>query len=227
MNYAIFSDFDATITLDDVHYLILDAFADPQWRAIEEDFLHGLIGSQNAIQKQFALCHATKLEIDTFLTKNCTLDPDFKQVFTYFHEARTPFFIVSDGLDYIIKRILEINHLPIPPIYANHLQWDSTKSLHQQKIIFPCEKQALQDYNPNRGKCGTCKTEIIKNYQLAHPDTQIYYVGDGETDKCAANYVDLVFPRKNTSLHHYCKEKDLPHHPFQTFIDVLNYIRKK
>jgi 2-hydroxy-3-keto-5-methylthiopentenyl-1-phosphate phosphatase len=42
----VFVDFDGTISLEDTTDVILERFADPEWRKVEAEWLAGIIGSR-------------------------------------------------------------------------------------------------------------------------------------------------------------------------------------
>jgi 2-hydroxy-3-keto-5-methylthiopentenyl-1-phosphate phosphatase len=42
----VFVDFDGTISLEDTTDVILERFADPEWRKVESEWLAGIIGSR-------------------------------------------------------------------------------------------------------------------------------------------------------------------------------------
>src|SRR5262245_12565255 len=58
----VFVDFDGTIASLDTTDLLLERFAAPQWRQIEEDWKAGLIGSRECLVRQIDLVRATSVE---------------------------------------------------------------------------------------------------------------------------------------------------------------------
>ena len=55
MSPVVFCDFDGTITQLDVTDQILTQLAHPSWREIEQEWMLGLIGSRECLERQIAL----------------------------------------------------------------------------------------------------------------------------------------------------------------------------
>jgi 2-hydroxy-3-keto-5-methylthiopentenyl-1-phosphate phosphatase len=64
--------------------------------------------------------------------------------------------------------------------------------------------------------CATCKPAIIR--RLGKGRQPIIFVGDGMSDRFAVEAADVVFAKRQ--LLAYCRENDIPCHPFETFKDV-------
>ena len=175
----IFSDFDGTISIGDAHYQILQQFADPSWIEIENRYLAGQIGSQTAIQQEFKKCQVMKNELDHFIKTHIVLDESFTGFYHKLAALQIPFTIVSDGFDYIIHRILLLNNIQPPPIYANHLDWAPNQSLSTAKISFPCQRKSSHQYNPGRNKNWTTQNWQSQNRNqwsgYRHQCRHLYY----------------------------------------------------
>jgi Uncharacterized conserved protein, possibly involved in methylthioadenosine recycling len=76
MQWHIVCDFDGTITRTDVIDNILQRFADPDWEAIEEQWLQGEIGSRECLSRQLSLVKATPAELLAYFD-TVEIDPDF------------------------------------------------------------------------------------------------------------------------------------------------------
>ena len=63
----VFLDFDGTITRRDVTDAILEAYADPQWLRIEEEWKAARMSSREGLTAQVALATATQEELDFLL----------------------------------------------------------------------------------------------------------------------------------------------------------------
>ena len=61
----VFVDFDGTISLEDTTDVILERFADPEWRKVESEWLAGIIGSRECLARQIDLVRATPEELDS------------------------------------------------------------------------------------------------------------------------------------------------------------------
>src|SRR5437867_9441280 len=98
-------DFDGTITLRDATDAILDAFADPAWLQVEDEWLSGRIGSRECLAAQMALVTATREQVDRLLDE-IGVDPGLAGLLDACAARAVPVHIVSDGFDYCIERIL-------------------------------------------------------------------------------------------------------------------------
>lgn len=215
-SFKVFCDFDGTITTKDTLNTFLREFAPNEWLGIEEKWESGKIGSKECIDEQMKLFNGFSMQkTDEFLSK-VEIDPTFKEFFDTLKNYNIDFFIVSDGLDYFIEKILEINNIKNITIYSNKL-------LKNENCIigadFPytdpdCEKAS-----------GMCKCNIIKQNNTKN-DT-IIYIGDGASDFCVSTKVDVLFAKlrlldyykKNSAK--YVNQKVFE---FRNFNDIKTYI---
>jgi 2-hydroxy-3-keto-5-methylthiopentenyl-1-phosphate phosphatase len=72
----VFVDFDGTISLEDTTDVILERFADPEWRKVESEWLAGVIGSRECLARQIDLVRATPEELDS-VGRMCRLTRTF------------------------------------------------------------------------------------------------------------------------------------------------------
>ena len=101
----IVSDFDGTITTKDALYEFMEKYADKKWLEIEQNWRLHKMNSQDCLIEEFNLIPNLSAElIDNFID---TVKID--SYFIEFNEIRlknnVDFLIVSDGLDYFIKKI--------------------------------------------------------------------------------------------------------------------------
>lgn len=196
-------DFDGTIALEDVTDSLLDKFADASWKDIEQQWLSGRFGSRECMARQVALVHASREEIDDYLD-TVKIDPFFASFVAHCEQApNVALTIVSDGIDYAVRRILDHYALSRLRIRANTLV---SLPDNRYRLDFPyaaaqCAAQA-----------GTCKCSIA----LGWPTTIV--IGDGTSDFCVASRADFVFAKDR--LLAFCQAKGLAHLPFGSFFDI-------
>ena len=210
MNANVVCDFDGTIALEDVTDGLLDQFADPSWKHIEAQWLAGNFGSRECMARQVSLIEANYEELDRYLDA-VEIDPSFPS-FVEECERRGNFSlnVVSDGIDYAVKRILGNHGLSRLRVRANTL---IARADNRYRLDFPhaapgCGAQA-----------GTCKCAIARNLSkplLPHCATIL--IGDGTSDYCVASQADFVFAKHRLLVH--CKAIAIPHLPFDTFFDI-------
>src|ERR1700683_488800 len=72
----VFCDFDGTITQVDVTDQILSQLAHPSWRETEQEWMQGLIGSRECLERQVALVDAPVEELHSVIN-SVPMDNDF------------------------------------------------------------------------------------------------------------------------------------------------------
>lgn len=205
--YSFFCDFDGTVSVKDVTDVLLESYALPEWRDIEALWRAGTIGSMECMRRQVALLRCSRKELDA-LADAIAIDPGFPEFVAACQEAAMPVTVVSDGLDYCIRRVLRHYGLAGLPVYANRLEMLGED---RYALDFPYAHDGCLSAS------GTCKCALVR--ALRQPGTNAVLVGDGASDFCAASRAaDFVFA-KGTLLEH-CREHSLPHAAYQDFSEV-------
>ena len=206
----VFSDFDGTISLVDVTDEILEQFADPAWREVESLWVRGEIGSQECLERQMALVKATPRDLHALIDA-VPLDPGFAGFYRFTRRRQIPFYILSDGFDYVISRVLQRAGADGELRNGQHLFSSSLLPVNGGvKISFPHREIACEH------GCATCKAAIIE--RLRGERRPVVFVGDGLSDRFGVEEADLVFAKRQ--LLDYCRARGLAHIPFETFADV-------
>ena len=202
-------DFDGTVAPTDTVDALLERFADPDWRAVEAQWVRGEINSQQCMAAQLGMVRTDQAVIEKFL-QQAEIDPSFAE----FVEYVRPFAelaVVSDGLDYTILHALRAIEPPLA-IYANALEFRS----RCLGIGFP---HADAECKVNSG---VCKCAVARSIDAGRGLATIL-IGDGQSDTCIARTADHVFAKG--SLRRFCLTENIVHTPFETFADVLSVIR--
>jgi 2,3-diketo-5-methylthio-1-phosphopentane phosphatase/HAD superfamily hydrolase (TIGR01509 family) len=213
MKQLILCDFDGTITLQDMGYLLVSRFASRNWEAIDRDFCEGKIGSKEAYSRIAQILKGDEKGILSFIQKHSNIDPYFTSFYKYCREGGIDVKIVSDGLDFYIKTVLEIHHLSEIPFYANRTHFRKGNSID---VSFPYS-------NEECGLCGTCKKRFVQIHREAYDS--ILFIGNGISDRCAAREADFVFAKD--SLYTYCIDQDITCHLFENFHEILDDLKKQ
>ncbi len=213
MKRLILSDFDGTISAQDMGYVLINQFSSGDWEAIDRDFREGKIGSKEAYSRIAEILTGDESNILRFVQEHSRIDPSFSTFYQYCREKAIDIKIVSDGLDFYIKKILEIHHLSEIPFYANCTRFRDGEGMD---ISFPYSTEEC-------GLCGTCKKKIIQIHRKEYDS--IYFVGNGFSDRCAAQEADFAFAKD--SLYTYCIKKEIACHFFKNFQEILNDLKKK
>ncbi|MBI3193609.1 MAG: MtnX-like HAD-IB family phosphatase [Ignavibacteriae bacterium] len=212
-----FIDFDGTITKQDVGDALFETFGGEQCKEIIKEYREEKISAVECFQKETAACGIVeKVQLDRFLDVQ-EIDETFREFVSYCKSNGLEYFILSDGMDYYIKRILERHALGDVPVYANMLNLEPVQG--SSGVIFRPEFP-FTDEVCNR--CASCKRNHILT--LAGDDDIIAYVGEGYSDRCPVRYADVVFAKDD--LLKFCRREEIPHVEYQTFADVVKYVEK-
>ncbi len=214
MRVNVICDFDGTISIEDVTDGLLERFADKAWKDVEAQWLAGKIGSRDCMARQVGLIEADYDSLDRYLD-TVEIDPSFPSFVDKCKDFdEIDLHVVSDGVDYAIKRILENNRLSYLRVKANAL------------VALPGNRYRL-DFPHSKPDCdvqaGTCKCAIAQTGGgKAWRANSTLLIGDGLSDVCIASHADFVFAKDR--LLEYCMENAIPHLPFATFADVERQI---
>lgn len=194
-NYQFFCDFDGTITKEDTLNKFLQIYAANEWLDVEEMWIKGEIGSKECIERQMQLFpNMDEKTLDEFID-TIEIDKTFPDFLNYLDSEGIDFFIVSDGFDYFIEKILAKNNIENLKIFSNKLKFENGKF----ETLFPFHNK---DCKP---KSGVCKCNMIKSNRIV--TKRLLYAGDGMSDFCASDKVDILFAKgtlleygKNTKI---------------------------
>ncbi|MDE1991567.1 MAG: MtnX-like HAD-IB family phosphatase [Rhizobiaceae bacterium] len=202
----IFCDFDGTISVEDATDLVLSRFADPKWEDIEAQWKQGLIGSAECMRQQIALINATKRDLDSFLD-TVSIDPGFRDFLFFCEDRKIPMTIVSDGVDYFIRRILARHGIHGLPIISNTLTCHTVAGRDVYTLLSPFRERDCFS------GAGVCKCQVVRDVG------QQIYIGDGRSDFCVSDKVDIVLAK--SKLAEYCLGQGIPFSRFHDFTDLL------
>ena len=206
----IFSDFDGTIAQFDVTDVILERFAAPAWHEVEEEWVAGRIGSRECLRRQMALVHASAQDLDS-LIDSIPLDPGFAEFHRWTRQYGVPFYVVSDGFDYVIRRVLRSCGVGGDLLNGSHLFASSMRVDGSSLAVdFPHWPE------PCRHGCATCKPEVIRRVRSQR--SPVIFIGDGLSDRFAVEGADVVFAKDK--LLAYCVNQRLPYRPFSEFREI-------
>jgi 2,3-diketo-5-methylthio-1-phosphopentane phosphatase len=204
-----FCDFDGTISKQDVTDLVLERFALPEWHDIEEDWIAGKIQAAECMRRQVALIQASRQELDLFLDE-VDIDPHFLAFNRFCHENQIRLTVVSDGVDYFIRRVLARHGMSDIEVIANRLVLEITGDRTDFSLAQP-----FANNNCNAGS-GVCKCAIVA------PAGPHFYVGDSRSDFCVSH--DAMFVFAKYKLVDYCEANGIPYVAYADFSDVTRTV---
>jgi 2,3-diketo-5-methylthio-1-phosphopentane phosphatase len=198
----VFCDFDGTITTCDTTDYLLESLADIKWKEIEAQWQEGEIGSRECMAKQIPLIRGGWNAVQQALD-NVRLEPSFVAFHSWCRKNQIPVYVVSDGLDRVIKYLLNREEIIVDAIFANHLEDAEDGSL---RLTF----------NPNQ-PClsGVCKCALLG--ELGQGFTKVI-IGDGQSDFCWCKEADLLFAKHKLAT--YCESEKIPFYSFASFTDI-------
>lgn len=205
----VFVDFDGTITLEDVGEAIFKKFGETEKvKRIIEDLLSDKISSRQCWDE---LCDSVdninKAELDEFIDL-LDVDPTFIPFVKFCSENKIDMVVLSDGFDYYIDRLFNKAGLSGLKYYSNKLFVDGKGILKAEYPYFDVD-------SPTSANCK-------KNHIINHSSDDEYtvYIGDGNSDKEAAQFCDFIFAKDG--LARFCSMERISFYPFKNFTEVQN-----
>lgn len=211
----IFCDFDGTITARDNIVAIMKHFAPEESAPIIRQILNQEISIRKGVGKLFGLLpSALKEEITYFALQQAEIREGFQRFLDYIKREEISFRVVSGGIDFFVDPILEPFGLKTNQVFRN--ESDFSGEYIQITWPHPCDDNC-------QGDCGLCKTSLFRRY--ANEKHFKIMIGDSITDLAASKQADLVFARG--FLLEKCLELGLPHHPYESFDDIVRVLKTK
>lgn len=205
--FKVFIDFDGTITQTDIGENMFLRFGnETEAYSIIQRWIDKEISSKESWE---LLCATIKNynqdEFDNFISE-IKIDPYFNDFYDFCLANNIEIIVLSDGLDYYIKKFFKANGLEHIKFFSNEF------TLNDRNEVIPKFPYSDEECNV----CANCKrNHIIEN--SADSDITIY-IGDGYSDTCPAQYVDFLFAKN--SLLKFCELNRISYYPFSNFLDV-------
>ncbi|MBE0570349.1 MAG: HAD-IB family phosphatase [Ignavibacteriaceae bacterium] len=206
--FKIFLDFDGTITKNDVGEEIFTKILDENIvKKIVKDLLTDKISSRECWE---SLCGSAlikdKNEFDNFILSQ-EIEPTLHHFVEYCENNRFQLFVLSDGFDYYLEKILKRENLSHLNVFSNKL------ILNDDGKLIP----SFPYYNADCRSSANCKrNHIIEN---SDEDEFTIFIGDGNSDIDAIQYVDFIFAKDD--LLKYCEVQRITYFRFKNFDDVI------
>ncbi|MBI2778032.1 MAG: haloacid dehalogenase-like hydrolase [Chloroflexi bacterium] len=202
---AILLDYDGTIALTDVSDTLMAEFVTAEWEAKAAEYDAGLSGSRRLMEWEVGLITAAPSALRDLAAAQ-PHDPGFAPLVRRAQAAGIPVEVVSDGFGFFIPGALaDLGVGDVPVVSA-----DTTFPPGERpRIAFP-------NGHPRCFVCGTCKRARVLAYQTS--GRAVVFVGDGESDRYAAGYADVVFAKH--ALLRLCAENGWPFRRWTDFAEV-------
>lgn len=107
------SDFDGTVIDIDTGAYVLSEFAHGDWQRLEDQLRRGEMSFEECLKQQFGMINSPKDEILKKVETAVAIRPYFADVVNYCKKNGIELKLVSGGLDFCIRHILERNRLQV------------------------------------------------------------------------------------------------------------------
>jgi 2-hydroxy-3-keto-5-methylthiopentenyl-1-phosphate phosphatase len=207
--YLIVSDFDGTITLDDLTNFIWDRHVPYDWRAVLTPLSRdGVLTPLEMIARGYGdVRHPAETLLAEVLPRG-RWRPGFEAFVAGCDAHHWPFEVLSHGLTFYIQPLLPAG----VPLTAFEGRFESGR----WRVELPAgvDVPAGRDF----------KAHVVATLRARHPGHTTVYLGDGRLDFPAARTCDLVFAVKDSTLARLCDEARVPFAPFETFDEVATLL---
>lgn len=201
-------DFDGTITEEDVSFILLDTFADGDWRRLLREFQEGKMTVGRFNTDAFALIKADRESLLAVARSQVKIRPGFQELLDCCRRKSFRFVIVSNGLDFYIEEIL--NNLGIADIEVISAQTRFSPGSLKVEYIDPDGNHLDNDF----------KEAYTSSF--LREDYRILYAGNGESDLAPARRCHSIFA--TGTLLKRCQETNVDCVAFTDFATVVKVL---
>jgi HAD superfamily phosphoserine phosphatase-like hydrolase len=205
---AILVDYDGTIALTDVSDTVMAAHVPAIWEAEAAAYDAGLMGSRRLMEIEMNLVDAPREALMATAAAQ-PHDPGFVPFVRRAQAAGVVVEVVSDGFGFFIQPALEALGVGELPVITARTTFQDRRA----SIAFP-------NGHPTCHVCGTCKRNRVLEHQAA--GRGVVFIGDGESDRYAAGYCDLVWAKR--SLVRICLEAGWPFRRWTEFSEIDTWL---
>jgi len=207
MKTAVQFDFDGTITEEDVSFVLLDEFAEGDWRRLLKEYMEGRISVGAFNTMAFAMIKADERTLVDFVLNNDAIKvrAGFRELLDFCTRKGLKFVIVSNGVDFYIDAILKDMGLPNVEFYA-------------ARSRFLPEGMDVKYIGPDGQQIEVGFKEAYTR-ALMDDGYSIIYAGNGVSDIYPARLAGQVFATGD--LLERCREENLECITFNDLQDVV------
>jgi 2-hydroxy-3-keto-5-methylthiopentenyl-1-phosphate phosphatase len=204
-------DFDGTLVVPNVAVVLVEEFGRDGARVAREtdEQLHrGEITLRQAWERELAVLPADRIEeMAAYARDHTPLRAGAQRLVEVVKRRRIPTAVVSGGVDFYIHPVLERERIDWP-VFSDSLIRGRDGQL---KVAHPHGHATCR-------LCGICKAQLV----LGGSGRSTIFVGDGSTDRFAAEVADTVFARHR--LLAYCQAHGIEALPFESLDTVADWL---
>ena len=207
---AVLVDYDGTIALTDVSDTVMAEHVPAIWESEAAAYDAGLMGSRRLMEIEMALVDAPE---EALLATAAAQphDPGFVPFVRRAQAEGVVVEVVSDGFGFFIAPALEALGVADLPVITARTAFHGRRA----SIVFP-------NGHPTCFVCGTCKRNRVLEHQAA--GRAVVFVGDGESDRYAAGYSDLVWAKR--ALVRICLEAGWAFRRWTEFGEIVAWLEE-
>ncbi len=198
-------DFDGTITTEDEAFILLNAFADGNWREVLDEYKDGKISVGAFNSRAFAMVKADEKKMLELVNRTLHVRPGFTDFISHCRQQGFRPVIVSNGLDFYIKAIMKKVGVDIEVFAA--------------KTSFDQDCMKVKYLGPNGEVLDDSFKEAYTRSFLGQ-GYRVMYIGNGPSDMPAAKLSCRIFA--TGGLLELCRETNINCVPFEDFCEVVS-----
>lgn len=197
-------DFDGTITEEDVSFMLLDMFADGNWRERLEEYEAGRITVGRFNTEAFSMVKADRATLVKAALDGVKIRAGFKEFVAYCRQKGFRLAIVSNGLDFYIDEILS-------DIGADGIEFRAART-----IFHPGRLEVSYIGPDGRRLDDNFKGSYLNSF--LEQGYRVIYIGNGTSDFSPASLSHHIFA--TGSLVSRCRQNSVICTPFNDFREV-------
>ena len=201
-------DFDGTVTFDDISFMLLDAFATGDWRALDDEYTAGKITVGEFNNRVFSMLGADKKEMLDYLKGKVVVRTGFEDFAALCKKKGIRLVIVSNGWDFYVRQILEDKGL-------GNLEY------HSSETFVDKGKLRVRYVGPDGSVVDNeFKEKYVNKY--VKEGYHVVYIGNGSSDLSPAKSAHQIFATE--SLLEHCQRIGLSCIPFTSFHEISQVV---
>lgn len=198
-------DFDGTVTEQDVSNMLLDEFANGDWRALNDLYTDGKLTVGQFNEQIFRMITVSKATMLNYIKSRVVIRKGFKDFVDMCGKKGYRLVVISNGLEFYIEKVLKDSGL-------------SGIEFHAAKTEF--DPQGLRvHYIGANGEVVDDEFKAKYVDWFLNGSYKVVYIGDGNSDLSPARRCHYIFAIDN--LLKNCQHTGLKCTPFKDFTDII------